>query len=113
MALTSLSLPVEVAELAAAQQNCPDCQRAISSPYLRVISLQLEGEQVRLEASSGVMRLLVPAAFCCRIFDSVHSLPQLGTRATGDSSLPGNCCQTWPRMFRSCAETVVIAKGQQ
>jgi hypothetical protein len=41
-----------------------------------------EGQQLMVDISSGVMRLLVPLQFCRRIFHVVHNLAHPGVRAT-------------------------------
>ena len=74
--------PVDLQELAAAQPSCPDCQRALSSPALRVITADIGGAQLLVDTSSGVFRPLVPAAFRRRIFTAVHSIAHPGVRAT-------------------------------
>jgi hypothetical protein len=55
--------PADIKCIAEAQKDCPDCQRAASSPNLRVISVQMEGTSVLVDVSSGVMWPLVPADF--------------------------------------------------
>jgi hypothetical protein len=74
--------PVDIRDLARAQPACPNCQRAVHSPSLKVVSVDLQGQAVLVDISSGVMRPLVPAQFCRRIFDAVHSLAHPGIRAT-------------------------------
>jgi cleavage and polyadenylation specificity factor subunit 1 len=89
--------------IAAAQPSCPDCQRAPSSAALRVITVSMDGHQLMVAPSSSVMRPLVPAALCRRIFDSVHSLAHPGIRA----AIYG---QNWPRTSLPGAGTVKRAK---
>ncbi len=55
--------PVDLGALAAAQPACPDCQRAKSSPALRVSKISLNGSPILVDTSSGVFRPLVPAAY--------------------------------------------------
>jgi Integrase zinc binding domain len=74
--------PVDLAALAVAQSNCPDCKRGVSSASLRVVSVQLESSHILVDVSSGVMRPLVPAAFRRQIFNAVHSLAHPGIRAS-------------------------------
>ncbi len=74
--------PVDLGALAAAQPACPDCQRARSSPALRVSEISLNGSPILVDTSSGVFRPLVPAVFRRPIFDVVHSLAHPGIRAT-------------------------------
>jgi hypothetical protein len=73
---------VDIRELAAAQNSCADCQRASSSPSLRVLSAKLEDTSILVDVSSGVFRPLVPEPFRRRIFTAVHSLAHAGERAT-------------------------------
>jgi hypothetical protein len=74
--------PADIKCIAEAQKCCPDCQRAASSPSLKVISVQLDNTPVLLDVSSGVMRPVVPAPFHRQIFDHLHSLAHPGVRAT-------------------------------
>jgi cleavage and polyadenylation specificity factor subunit 1 len=74
--------PVDLAALAAAQPTCPDCQRAKSSPSLRVSEILLHGTPILVDTSSGVFRPIVPEVFRRPIFDAVHSLAHPGIRAT-------------------------------
>jgi transposase InsO family protein len=74
--------PADIKSIAEAQQSCQDCQRATTSPSLKVISVQLDTTPVLVDVSSGVMRPLVPAPFRRQIFDQVHSLAHPGVRAT-------------------------------
>mgnify|MGYP003339514809 CR=1 FL=1 len=60
--------PVDVADIAAAQPSCADCQRARVSPSLRVQEVEVAGTKVLVETSSGVFRLLVPQQFRRQIF---------------------------------------------
>jgi RNase H-like domain found in reverse transcriptase len=73
------SPPIDLIELAAAQESCPDCVRAVSSPVLKVKQVEREGCQLWVDTSSGVMRPLVPLR---RVFDCIHSLAHPGIRAT-------------------------------
>jgi hypothetical protein len=74
--------PADIKCIAEAQKSCQDCQRATSSPSLKVISVQLDTTPVLVDVSSWVMRPLVPAPFRRQIFDHVHSLAHPGVRAT-------------------------------
>jgi transposase InsO family protein len=74
--------PVDVRDIAAAQPACADCQRAASSPSLRVLEVDMSGHRLLVEVSSGVMRLLVPQQFRRAIFQAVHGLAHAGIRAT-------------------------------
>jgi hypothetical protein len=65
---------VDLAALAAAQADCPDCRRNVGSASLRAISVQLENSDILVDVTSGVMQPLLPAAFSCQIFDVVHPL---------------------------------------
>jgi Integrase zinc binding domain len=72
--------PLDVADIAEMQPACPDCQRAMHVPSLKVV--EMAGKKLLVDTSSGVMRLLVPAQFRRRLFDAVHNLAHLGIRAT-------------------------------
>jgi transposase InsO family protein len=74
--------PVDVRDIAAAQPACADCQRAASSPSLRVLEVDMSGHRLLVEVSSGVMRPLVPQQFRRAIFQAVHGLAHAGIRAT-------------------------------
>jgi transposase InsO family protein len=76
------SPPVDLTELAAAQPGCPDCQRAASSPALRVLNMKMDDRELLVDASSGVLRPLVPAPYRRSIFEAVHSLAHPGVRAS-------------------------------
>jgi Integrase zinc binding domain len=66
----------------AAQANCPDYQQAVQSLALKVVKVSLEGQQVLVDVSSGVMRPLVLAQFRRAVFNAVHNLSHPGIRAT-------------------------------
>jgi cleavage and polyadenylation specificity factor subunit 1 len=74
--------PVDIQDIAAAQPGDADCQRALSSPALRVLRVQLQQSSVLVDVSSGVMRPLVPATHRQAIFSAVHGLAHPGIRAT-------------------------------
>jgi hypothetical protein len=88
-------LPVDVRDLAGAQKACPDCQRAVQSPSLKVISVDMQGEPLLVDISSGVMRPLVPEQLRRQIFKAVHSLAHPGIRAT--KRLIASC-YLWPNL---------------
>jgi transposase InsO family protein len=74
--------PVDLLEMAAAQQSCADCQRGATSPALRILRMDVGPESLLVDCSSGVLRPLVPAAFRRQIFNAVHDLAHPGARAT-------------------------------
>ncbi len=74
--------PVDLLALAAAQAQCPDCQKTPSSSSLQVSAVQLQGTSILVDTSSGVFRPLVPASFRRPIFDAIHGLAHPGLRAT-------------------------------
>jgi transposase InsO family protein len=74
--------PVDLRELAAAQQGCPDCARGATSPALRVIAVKMEDNTLLVDASSGVLRPLVPEPFRRAIFTAVHNIAHPGVRAS-------------------------------
>jgi hypothetical protein len=76
------SPPVSVADIAALQRSCRDCCTASESKVLRVQQVLLDGCQLLVDTSSGVLRPLVPAALRRRLFDSIHGLAHPGIRAT-------------------------------
>jgi hypothetical protein len=85
--------PVDLMALKAAQAACPDCQPACSSSALRVSEVMMQGTPLLVDTSSGVLRLLVSAAFRRPIFDAVYSLAHLGIRATRRLI---SSCFVWP-----------------
>jgi hypothetical protein len=99
--VAATSPPVDLAALAAAQPGCPDCERAASSPALRVIKVRMRDSDILVDTSSGVLRPLVPAAFRRPIFDVVHNLAHPGIRASrwliGSRYL-------WPNLAKDVAE---------
>jgi Integrase zinc binding domain len=74
--------PVDVRDVAVGQAGCLDCQRAVASPSLRVVKVEVVGQPLQVDISSGVMRPLVPQQFRRRIFYAVHGLAHPGIRAT-------------------------------
>jgi hypothetical protein len=74
--------PVDIGDIAAAQPQCPDYQRAEQSSALKVAKVQFEGSEVLVDISSGVMRPLVPVQYCRRIFSAIHDLAHPGIRAS-------------------------------
>jgi Integrase zinc binding domain len=92
--MSSSSLPVappllvNLADLAAAQQSCPDCERGLASPALNVMCVKLPGLDqdngtfILVDTSSGVLRPLIPASFRHQIFEAIHSLAHSGISAT-------------------------------
>jgi hypothetical protein len=111
------SSPVDLVALAAAQPNCPDCQRDSSSPPLRVSAVSMHGAAILVDTSSGVFRPLVPAAFRRPIFDAVHNLAHPGIRATRQLILsrfvwPGLASQVaaWCRDCQQCQRAKVTSQ---
>jgi transposase InsO family protein len=74
--------PVDIGDIAAAQPQCPDCQRAKLSSALKVSQVQFQGSEVLVDISSGVMRPLVPEQYRRRIFSAIHGLAHPGIRAS-------------------------------
>jgi Integrase zinc binding domain/RNase H-like domain found in reverse transcriptase len=74
--------PVTVAEIAAAQPSCADCASAPQSSVLRVQRMVVDGQELLVDTSSGVIRPLIPAVLRRRLFDAVHGLVHPGIRAT-------------------------------
>jgi hypothetical protein len=93
--------PVDFLAFAAAQAQCPDCQRAPTSSSLQVSVVQLQGTPILVDMSSGVFRPLVPAAFRRPIFDAIHGLAHPSIRAT--RRLIASCF-VWP-----CLSSQVVA----
>ncbi len=109
--------PVDLVALAAAQPSCPDCQRARSSPSLRVSEISLQGAPILVDTSSGVFRPIVPEVFRRPIFDAVHSLAHPGIRATkrlisSRFVWPGLASQVaaWCRDCQSCQRGKVTSQ---
>jgi hypothetical protein len=80
--LTLLPSTVDLLALAAAQAQCPDCQRATTSSSLQVAVVQMQGSSIMVDTLSGVFRPLVPAAFRRPVFDAIHCLAHPGIKAT-------------------------------
>jgi hypothetical protein len=80
--LASPAQPVDLRELAAAQQGCPDCARGAQSPALRAISVKLEDSTLLVDMLLGVLRPLVPELFRHAIFAMVHNIAHPGVRAS-------------------------------
>jgi hypothetical protein len=74
--------PVDISDIAAAQPQCPDCQRAKHSSALKFAKVQFEGSEVLVDISSGVMRQLVPEQYRRCIFSAIHGLAHPGIRAS-------------------------------
>jgi RNase H-like domain found in reverse transcriptase len=74
--------PVSVSEIAAAQPSCADCVNAPQSSVLRVQKVAVDGQELLVDTSSGVIRPLISAAVRRRVFDSVHGLAHPGIWAT-------------------------------
>jgi transposase InsO family protein len=79
--------PVDLTAVAADQEGCPDCSTAETSPALRVMRVLLPGPSsagisILVDASSGVLRPLVPRQHRRHVFDAIHSLAHPGVRAT-------------------------------
>jgi hypothetical protein len=81
-AAPAVSPPLDIRELAAAQSSCADCQRAATSPSLRVVTANLDSTPLLVDVSSGVFRPLVPGGHRRQIFEAVHNLAHPGYRAT-------------------------------
>jgi hypothetical protein len=92
---------VNLEQVAAAQDSCEDCQCGRASPALRVLQMQLGGRQLLVDASSGVLRPLVPTVFCHTIFDAVHNVAHPGIRATRRLV---SSCFVWPGLATDVAQ---------
>jgi transposase InsO family protein len=93
--------PVDIGAIAAAQSQCPDCQRAKHSSALKVAKVQFEGSEVLVDISSGVMRPLVPEQYRRRIFSAIHGLAHPGIRA---SQRMIACRYLWPNLAKDIAQ---------
>jgi cleavage and polyadenylation specificity factor subunit 1 len=74
--------PIDIFKIEAVQQTCTDCLTAEYSAALRVVKVQLEGTEVKVDVSSGVMRPLVPKPLREAVFTAVYNLAHPGVRAT-------------------------------
>jgi hypothetical protein len=92
---------VDLEQVAAAQDSCEDCQRGRASPALRELQMQLGDRQLLVDASSGVLRPLVPTVFCRTIFAAVHNIAHPGIRAT--RRLVSSCFM-WPGLATDVAQ---------
>jgi hypothetical protein len=85
VAATNLLAPppplVDLKALAAVQASCSICQRAQMLSSLRVSLIRMPDSPKLVNTSSGIFRLLIPAAFWQPIFDTICGLAQLGVRA--------------------------------
>jgi hypothetical protein len=78
---------VDLTTVAANREGCPDCSTAEVSPALRVMRVLLPGPNsagisILVDASSGMLRPLVPRQHRRRVFNAIHSLAHPGIRAT-------------------------------
>ena len=69
---------LDVSELAAAQQDCADCQLLVASPRFGVVT---NGDGV-LVTNVGEPRILLPLIFRHRVFEEMHNLAHPGVQAT-------------------------------
>ena len=73
---------VDFEALASAQSSCPSVAKLLTSGSLLVKPFTVGAAQVLCDVSTGTTRPLVPASFTRRVFDAVHNLAHVGTRAT-------------------------------
>jgi hypothetical protein len=59
-----------------------DCQSGKQFPALRVLEMQMGDRALLVDASSGALQPLVPAAFWWQIFLAIHEVAHPGIRAT-------------------------------
>jgi len=73
---------VDLIALAKAQQGCQATAELQQSPSLRVSPLDIGGESLLCDFSTGIPRPLVPPFFQKQVFTAVHSLSHPGIKAT-------------------------------
>jgi transposase InsO family protein len=101
MAAAAASPPLDITQLAQEQANCSDCAAAEQSNVLRVLTVQLEGQHVKVDVSSGVMRPLVPLSLRRRVFKIIHNVAYPGIRATRRLIASR---YLWPKLAANMAE---------
>jgi hypothetical protein len=99
--LAAAATIVDLELIAAAQVSCSDCQRGKTSPALRVLEMQLGSQKLLVDASSGVLRPLVPAPYRRVIFEAVHNVAHPGIRA---SRRLISSRFVWPRLAADVAQ---------
>lgn len=75
-------VPVDLAVLAEAQQDCEETQRLAAAATITLTRLQLEDKTLLCDSSLGSLRPLVPLAHRKTIFSALHGLAHPGIRAT-------------------------------
>ena len=89
--------------MAAKQMLCKDMQVLRGSSTLRLVSRPEGDLQLLGDISTGIFRPLVPVCMQKQVFDSVHELAHLGTRATRRLL---SARYVWGGMRRSCTTWV-------
>jgi hypothetical protein len=102
--------PVSISEIAAAQPACADYAYDHTSSVLRVQKLTVDGQELLVDTSSGVLRPLIPAALRRRVFDAVHGLAHPGVRATTRLSVADSYGQALPKMWPLGVRIVQLAR---
>jgi hypothetical protein len=85
-------------QLAQEQANCSNCAAAEQAKVLRVILVQLEGQEVKVDVSSGVMQ---PLSLRQQVFDVIHNVAHPGIRATRRLIASR---YLWPKLAANVAE---------
>jgi RNase H-like domain found in reverse transcriptase len=85
--------PLDISQIAEAQRDCPDCQGASDSAALRVVRVQIGGQQVLVDTTSGVMRPLVPAPL--RLCTGWHTLAYVPRAVWWPAVI---CGRAWPKI---------------
>jgi len=73
---------VDLTALARAQRSCQSTAKLQQSPSLRISSLDICGENLLCNFSTGIPRPLIPPFFQKQVFTTVHSLSQPGIKTT-------------------------------
>ena len=68
--------------MAVQQLVCQETQRLRASASLRVVQVPVEDLQLLCDASTGVLRPLVPVNLRRRVFEAIHGIAHPGVRAT-------------------------------
>jgi len=73
---------IDFAAIAEAQQGCAGVQQLLADSSLLIHRVKIDGVELLCDASTGILRPLVPAVHRRLIFDAIHGIAHAGTRAT-------------------------------
>jgi hypothetical protein len=80
---TTAGPPLDVADIAEAQPACPECQRAVHMPLLKVVAVEMTGKKLLVDTSSGVMRHWCRLSFAvgCSMLCIIWCIPASGRQS--------------------------------